>query len=59
MSCSLNQTLAANKLTTPPVYPHVNPGDIITWIVGVQGVGAGDQTIWPWLSIRELPGTLT
>ena len=59
VGCSLNQTLAANKLTTPPVYPRVNPGDIITWIVGVQGVGAGDQTIWPWLSIRELPGTLT
>jgi len=59
VSCSLNQTLAASKLTTPPSYPTVNPGDIITWIVGTQGVGAGDQTIWPWLSLHEKSGTLS
>ena len=56
-SCSLNQTLAASKLTAAPSYPTVNPGDIITWIVGTQGVGAGDQTIYPWLDLRELAGT--
>ena len=59
VSCSLNQTLATSKLTSPPSYPSVNPGDIITWIVGTQGVGAGDQTVWPWLFLHEKPGTLT
>lgn len=59
VSCSLNQTLAASKLTAPPSYPTVNPGDIITWIVGTQGVGAGDQTIWPWVNLHEHPGTLS
>ena len=59
VSCSLNQTLAASKLTAPPVFPSVLPGDVVTFIVGTQGVGAGDQTVWPWFVLREKPGTLS
>ena len=50
------QTNADELSTTPPVYPAAVAGDVITCCVGTQGVGAGDQTVFPYLLYSETPG---
>lgn len=45
---STNQTVS--PLNAPgPVFPVLNPGDIVSFFVVTQAVGAGDQTIYPYI----------
>ena len=52
----LNLTNTSQSLQTAPSYQVVEPGDVITMKVVTQGVGAGSQTIYPWIAITEGPG---
>ena len=51
-----NLIAVADRLTLPPVYQVINPGDVVTLVVVTQGVGAGDQTIYPYLVVSEAAG---
>ncbi len=52
----MNLTPSTSNFTTPPSYQVVEPGDVITMRVVTQGVGAGSQTIYPWLTFTEAAG---
>lgn len=51
-----NLIATADRITLPPVYQVINPGDVVTLVVVTQGVGAGDQTIYPYLVVSEAAG---
>lgn len=53
---SLNNTLDANNISTAPVWPTAVAGDIVTVKVVTQGVGAGDQTLVPYILYTITPG---
>lgn len=50
----LNST--TDNLSAEPSYPTVLPGQTIEMVVGTQGAGAGDQTIFPYLIVAIAPG---
>lgn len=52
----LNNTLSANNLVSAPNYPTLAAGDVLTWVIKTQGVGAGDQTAFPYILFSETPG---
>jgi len=54
-----NLIAPADRLTLPPQYQVINPGDVVTLVVVTQGVGAGDQTIYPYLAVSEAAGVQT
>lgn len=53
---SLNATLTASELESAPDYPVAVAGDLVQMKVVTQGVGAGDQTLIPYLLYSETPG---
>jgi hypothetical protein len=44
-------TAQPDTFNTPPAYPIAFPGDLLTAVIGTQGVGAGDQTHFPYLLV--------
>jgi len=48
----LNQTTSATELSQGPVLPQASSDDKIELLVETQGVGAGDQTIYPYLIVQ-------
>jgi hypothetical protein len=50
----LNST--TDTLAAAPSYPTASSGQLIEAKVGTQGVGAGDQTVMPYLLVRQLVG---
>lgn len=52
---SLNNTPEANKLTSSPKFPILSAGELLEWKVGTQGVGAGDQTGYPYAILVRRP----
>lgn len=50
----LNQAASATP-SNAPSYPSVTPGQKLELLVATQGVGAGDQTIHPYLLVSQDP----
>lgn len=53
----LNSTTAANQYSAAPSYPTLTAGQACQMIVATQGAGAGPQTVYPYLVIRQKPPT--
>lgn len=49
---ALNRTTAAQSLSAPPVYPFAAAGQTVKALVATQGVGAGSQTVYPYLVVQ-------
>lgn len=52
---SCNNTPATSKLEAKPEYPLLGGGQLLEWKVGTQGVGAGDQTVFPYAILVRRP----
>lgn len=53
----LNATTAANQYSAAPSYPTLTAGQVCQMLVATQGAGAGSQTVYPYLIIRQKPST--
>ena len=48
----LNATTSALELSQQPNYPQADSDDKLELLVETQGVGAGDQTVYPYLIVQ-------
>lgn len=51
----LNRTTKETNLQATPDYPYALADEVIQMKVSTQGVGAGAQTVWPYLIVRIHP----
>lgn len=52
-SVTSSLSLTSNNYNAVPNYPEADTGELIELLVATQGVGAGDQTIFPYLVVRR------
>lgn len=52
---SCNNTPDTSKLEAKPEFPLISGGQLLEWKVGTQGVGAGDQTVFPYAILVRRP----
>ena len=52
---SCNNTPTASNLSSEPEYPVIAGGQLLEWKGNTQGVGAGDQTVYPYAILVRRP----